>query len=293
MKKNRNRKKQLGIIAVTIAVTLLSAAFLSLYLVKLYESKKEYQNWLAEINQEQAEKRAKYEAAIAKEMARLAEAEKAAKEAEAAKRPEASWAGKHDFEELQESNPDIYAWLSVPDFEIEYPVLQHKKDDYYLNRNLDGSSGYPGCIYTNSCNKQDFSDLNTIVYGHNMKNGTMFGSLSDIVEKDLSESGYVYIYTPEKRFTYMIYAAVEFADIYIPDTYGVRSKEGLKSFLKAVNKSAKYYKHPEMEVTADDRVLTLSTCIGGRDTRRYLLIAKLEEEETVQEDLAQNKISDF
>ena len=84
-----------------------------------------------------------------------------------------------DFADLQENtNGDIYAWIHIPDTKIDYPVLQHPTDNsYYLNHNLDGSRGYPGCIYTEDYNKKDFTDPNTVLYGHNMKNGTMFAGL--------------------------------------------------------------------------------------------------------------------
>ena len=68
-----------------------------------------------------------------------------------------------DFDKLQtETNADIYAWIYIPDTNIDYPVLQHPTDDTrYLNYNIDGSKGYPGCIYTEKANAKDFSDFNT------------------------------------------------------------------------------------------------------------------------------------
>ena len=83
-----------------------------------------------------------------------------------------------DFEQLHIDNPDIYAWIYVPGTLVDYPVLQHPTDNsFYLEHNIDGSAGYPGCIYTELYNKKDFSDRNTLMYGHNMANGTMFATL--------------------------------------------------------------------------------------------------------------------
>ena len=85
-----------------------------------------------------------------------------------------------DIQKLQETeNPDIYAWIYIPGTKVNYPVLQHPTDDtYYLNYNIDGSKGLPGCIFSEKAyNGKDFSDHNTVLYGHNMKNGTMFGCL--------------------------------------------------------------------------------------------------------------------
>ena len=85
-----------------------------------------------------------------------------------------------DLQNLRETvNPDIYAWIYVPGTKVNYPVLQHETDDtYYLNYNIDGTKGYPGCIYSEKkYNSKDFTDANAVLYGHNMKNGTMFGSI--------------------------------------------------------------------------------------------------------------------
>ena len=79
------------------------------------------------------------------------------------------------FYEAQEINSDAYAWIEIKDTNIHYPILQHESDDaYYLNHRIDGVAGYPGSIYTERVNAKDFSDYNTVVYGHNMKNKTMF-----------------------------------------------------------------------------------------------------------------------
>ena len=71
-------------------------------------------------------------------------------------------------------NSDVYAWITVPGTEIEYPILQHHSDNsYYFMHNIDGSYGYPGCIYTENLNSKDFTDNNMVIYGHNMKNDSM------------------------------------------------------------------------------------------------------------------------
>ena len=95
-----------------------------------------------------------------------------------------------DFADLQaNTNEDIYAWICIPDTAIDYPILQHPTDNtYYLNYNLDGSRGYPGCIYTEDYNARDFSDPVTVLYGHNMKNGTMFAGLHKYGDSEYMDS---------------------------------------------------------------------------------------------------------
>ena len=80
-----------------------------------------------------------------------------------------------DFASLKETNPDIYAWIEIPDTNVNYPIVQSADDDsYYLNHTIDGQEGYPGSIYTEKVNAKDFSDFNTVIYGHDMKDGSMF-----------------------------------------------------------------------------------------------------------------------
>lgn len=113
-----------------------------------------------------------------------------------------------DFTALQEeTNAHIYAWISIPGTRIDYPMLQHPSDNtHYLNHNLDGSRGYPGCIYTEKENAADFSDFNTVIYGHNMKNGSMFHDLHNYEDETfLPEHPYVYIYTPDRVLRYRIF----------------------------------------------------------------------------------------
>jgi sortase B len=188
----------------------------------------------------------------------------------------------YDFAELHQENEDIYAWIIVPGTQVDYPVLQSEVDNYYLDYNVDGSKGYPGCIYTNKCNKQDFSDYNTVFYGHNMGNGTMFGCLHSFEDQTFfDENDSIVIYTETARLTYQIYAAVKFNDQYIPTYYDVTTWEGTQSFLLALEEymdEEESHKRDGVEITAEDRLITLSTCVKNERSRRYLIIGKLVEE---------------
>lgn len=75
-----------------------------------------------------------------------------------------------NWKKLKGVNQDIYAWIYIPGTGVDYPVLQHPSDDsYYLNYNMNGTRGYPGCIYTEKANSKEFTDFDTVVYGHNMQ----------------------------------------------------------------------------------------------------------------------------
>ena len=189
----------------------------------------------------------------------------------------------YDFDELHKTNEDIYAWIQIPGTLVDYPVLQSKEDNYYLDKNLDHSTGYPGCIYTNKCNAKSFADMHTILYGHNMKNDSMFGSLHDYEEQEKFDTNrLIYVYTEEKRLTYEIYGAVKFTDVYIPAAYGVNSMAGNGQFLQDLVANAEKYSSvsniAEMEISAEDKLITLSTCISGEDTKRYIVVGVLVEE---------------
>lgn len=182
-----------------------------------------------------------------------------------------------DFADLQENtNGDIYAWIHIPDTKIDYPVLQHPTDNsYYLNHNLDGSRGYPGCIYTEDYNKKDFTDPNTVLYGHNMKNGTMFAGLHKYGDSEyLEEHPYIYIYTEEGLLAYEIFAAYQSGDEHILYAHdGFEDRKVYGKYLEEIlsMRSMGSVLKEGAEVTEDSRIITLSTCISGKPDNRFLV----------------------
>ncbi len=183
-----------------------------------------------------------------------------------------------DFEELRETvNADIYAWIYLPETVIDYPIVQHPSDDtYYLNRNLDGSSGYPGCIYSESYNKKDFSDAHTVLYGHNMKNGTMFGSLHQYEDSEFFEKQpFFYIYTEDDIFVYQIYRAYRYTSEHLLLNYTTQVEAGFEEYLNSIREYKTLIDNTDEVLleglTAKDQICTLSTCIKGQDEFRYLV----------------------
>ena len=182
------------------------------------------------------------------------------------------------FEELQSVNPDVYAWITVPGTEIDYPILQHPSDNsYYLMHNIDGSYGYPGCVYTENLNSN-----NTVIYGHNMKNGSMFAQLHKFEDPDFfNENREVLIYLPDEVLHYTIFAAHIYDDRHLlysfdfsdPDVYG----KYLQSIFDTRDMNANIDK--DMTVTKDDQIITLVTCIGSQPNNRLLVQAVLTERE--------------
>jgi sortase B len=186
----------------------------------------------------------------------------------------------HDFETLKEINQDIYAWINLPDTQVDYPVLQADTDDKYLEVNLDGSNGYPGCIYSNLCNSKDFSDYITVLYGHNMKSGEMFGSLHNFDDAEFFNAFDTYtVETEDTLYIYSVYAAVNYNDKLIPAYYDVKTEAGRNEFIASLDNcrgNSLTHFNDNITIGDKDKLLVLSVCIGGQPERRYLIVSKLE-----------------
>lgn len=188
----------------------------------------------------------------------------------------------YDFDELHAQNEDIYAWIEIPGTKVDYPVLQSETDNYYLNRNVDNSTGYPGCIYTNACNQKDFSDYITVLYGHNMKNKTMFGSLHSFEDEDFfNENDKIYVYTEDRRLTYEIKEAVKYTNAYIQVEYALDKLEDRDLFLEDLSQyldSSVAHEREDITINDESKLIVLSTCVAGQSDHRYLIVGVLEEE---------------
>ncbi|MBO4609008.1 MAG: class B sortase [Lachnospiraceae bacterium] len=185
-----------------------------------------------------------------------------------------------DWDELHQTNPDIYAWIYVPGTSIDYPVLQHpSSNEYYLNHNLDGSYGFPGVIYTENYNSKDFTDPNTVLYGHNMDNTTMFSTLHNFRNPDMvSEPHYIYIYTEDGRtLVYEIYAAYIYPSIHLLLNFDIDNDYIFEQYLRNISNmditstDLANIRH-DIDVTVDDRIITLSTCTTDHDASKRFLV---------------------
>lgn len=186
-----------------------------------------------------------------------------------------------DFEELWETNPDVYAWIVIPGTDINYPILQHPTDDsYYLNHNLDGSTGRPACIYTESLNNKDFTDNNTVIYGHNMRNGTMFAQLHKFEDKDFfDEHREIIIYLPDKVLHYKIFAVHNYDDRHLLYSFDFSDKAVYKDYLESIFSIDDMNANidTEMTVTENDKIITLATCVYKQPSLRFHVQAVLVE----------------
>lgn len=179
-----------------------------------------------------------------------------------------------DFDRLHQTTEDIYAWIQIPGTLVDYPILQHPTDDsYYLDHTPEGAAGLPGSIYTESVHPKDFSAPLTVIYGHNMRNDTMFGSLHDYEKADkLEESPYVYIFLPDKTLVYQVFAAVRFSDAYLPARGDYAKEEDFVSFVDELRGSAGNVRE-DVEVPFGSKIIVMSTCIGNAPKNRFFVAA--------------------
>jgi sortase B len=189
-----------------------------------------------------------------------------------------------DWDKLHETNADIYAWIYVPGTSVDYPVLQHPTDnEFYLMHNLDKSYGYPGVIYTEDYNSKDFTDPNTVLYGHNMDNTTMFSTLHKFSDPKMFETPhYIYIYTEDGRtLVYEIFAAYEYPSIHLLINFDVKNEYIYEQYLRNIGNmdltstGVANIRH-DITPTINDRIITLSTCTTDHDANeRFLVVGVL------------------
>ena len=180
-----------------------------------------------------------------------------------------------DFDKLKKQNKDIVAWIKVPGTSVDYPVYQHPKDNsYYLTHNADKQEDSYGAIYIETFNNKYFTDPNTVVYGHNMRNGSMFGSLHKFEDaKFFNKHRKIIIYTEDDTLTYKIFAAFVHSNMHILYEYDFTDYEDFDRYLGDLysNTDSDAHIDRKVDVDSDDRIITLSTCNHGISTQRYLI----------------------
>ena len=191
-----------------------------------------------------------------------------------------------DFKALQKKNSDIYAWINVPGTKVDYPVVQSPdSDEFYLKHSAtDKSWAASGAIYTELVNSKTFNDRVTVIYGHNGYSDTMFTTLHNFEKKDVFDKNeYFVIYTPSSRLTYKIVSSFKYDDRHIMSSFDFQNDQVFLDFLNMIqnpesgNKSVR--ENLGRELTTDDRVVVLSTCITNQKSNRYLVCGVLEKNE--------------
>lgn len=183
-----------------------------------------------------------------------------------------------NFAVYQKINKDIYAWIRIPGTPIDYPILNRKGDNgYYLKRNYYRYADTRGSIFTEDYNNRNFNDPVTLIYGHNMSSGSMFGSIQKTYTKKsfMQSHKELQIILPDKTYTYEIFAAVPYSNIHLMYYYDFTNTylftEVMNDILSVRAMNAVVDK--TVKVTPDDHIVILSTCLSGNGNQRYLLLA--------------------
>ena len=161
--------------AICVIVAGIAIGYLILYYTKLVKNEKKYDEVVKEVVKEEVKKEPQEDA----------------------------YTSPIDFKKLQEQNPDVYAWIEIPGTNVNYPIMRHPTDDaYYLDHTIDGTAGLPGSIYTENYNNKEFTDFNTVIYGHDMRDGTMFKDLHKYEDEEFFKraSGSCYLYARGKKW---------------------------------------------------------------------------------------------
>ena len=174
-----------------------------------------------------------------------------------------------DFDKLKSVNEDVVGWIYVdalPD--ISYPIVKGKDNQTYLHQTYEKHYNFAGTIFVDYENSGDFSDCNTLVYGHNMKNGSMFGHLKKFREDDrlYKQDKYFWILTPERNYRYEIISA--YTTGVNSDTYTLFKGPGeeFEKYLETI-KGYSEIQTDDTDLTIKDKIVTLSTCTGNESTR--------------------------
>ena len=188
-----------------------------------------------------------------------------------------------DFEKLLEMNSDVVGWIRFDEpSEINYPVVQGRDNEEYLKRTFEANTNKLGTLFVDVNNPGDFSGRNTFIYGHNMKNGSMFAQLLKYKDDSFyKEHPYFYIYTPDGKVrTYEIFSAgvvKDTSDSYIMD---YADDAAFQTYIDYIKQQSAY--PTSAEVTTACKIVSLSTCTNVRDDERFLVHGVMIKEEAVK-----------
>ena len=189
-----------------------------------------------------------------------------------------------DFASLKAKNDEVYAWIEIPNTKINYPVVQSRVDDnFYLNKSIDKKYLFAGMIYSQSCNSLDFFDPVTVLYGHNMNNGTMFQNLHKFQNAEFFEKNeFFYVYTEKHIFTYRVVSAFKYDNRHIMNSFDFNDLSQLEEFQNTVLNPNSLLKNVRdgVELNQYSKLLVLSTCINDKRSRYLVCGVMVEDEKT-------------
>jgi sortase, SrtB family len=202
------------------------------------------------------------------------------------------------FEELQEINSDVVAWLNIYGTNIDYPVVQGKKNDDYINTNIMGEYSLAGSIFLDYRNSKKFTDFNNIIYGHHMENSAMFGEIENFGQEGyFKDHQYGQLFCNGNNYGLEFFAFLNI-DAYDSYIYSPAIQDAEKQ--KYLDELFKKVKHTrDIKVNIEDRIVLLSTCSASSTNGRHVLVGKiinnipLNNFENKEDGLLKNKSNEY
>ena len=195
----------------------------------------------------------------------------------------AEWLAEIDAARLTEINADYSCWIYAPDSPIDYPIVHGADNEYWLHRLFDGSRNAAGTLFIDYRNLPDFHDPNTLIYGHHMRNDSMFGTLDHYEQPGYYES-HPWMLVIARDETYLVEVLAGYTTSKKDHCYDIAiSDESDKQAFIDEAKSKSDFQSP-VEIDSGDRLITLSTCAYAFENARYIVIGKLRIfEDTLQQ----------
>lgn len=181
-----------------------------------------------------------------------------------------------DFASLKEKNEDVVGWIYFENIDINYPIMQGTDNDYYLHHTFDRVTNPSASIFMDYENSSDFSDENTVIYGHNMRDKSMFAKLNNYREEEYyKESAYFWIFTKTGSYRYKIFSAHVVSDTGKEYTISFEDKSSYQDFLDGLVSSSLY--DTGLKPTSKENIVSLSTCTSSSPSDRFVVHGKCVE----------------
>jgi len=186
----------------------------------------------------------------------------------------AQWMAEVDHEKLEKINEDYACWIFAPNTQIDYPIAHGKDNSYYLNRMLNREKNSAGTLFMDYRNLPDFQDPNTLIYGHHMRNDSMFGTLTDYLDQAYFEANpYMILMSPKEIAVLELFAGYTTSEKDHCYDIAITDEEDMRIFLDEAMRKTEFISG--VQVQTFDRLVTLSTCAYAFENARYILLGRI------------------
>jgi len=181
-----------------------------------------------------------------------------------------------DFEAVQNEFPNAVAWIQIIGTGVNYPVMHGTNNEYYMSRRPDGKNSRSGSIFIDYRNAPDLSSPNTFIYGHRMRSGAMFGTLSNYNSQSFYDKHpTVSIFTPKGNYELELFAGYTFNQKEEKQTMKFADAKAFENYVRNAKRRSMF--KSDVEVNFGDRLVTLCTCEYSFDDARLFVVGKLVE----------------